>query len=399
MKILEVDSIPRLLAKATYIDEEHRKIYVSGKNCPIKIEINFNAFIKLLSHSYKVLDRPITSQSKKEPLFIFEDCVFEAGFKLSTDNKYNIEFFNCQFKEIFYLKNTKFSGKWKFRGCKFWNTDFSNTGFEDLADFYRCDFYNKVIFFKTDFLGTTVFSGSTFHQNVLFTYSLIEKLIIFRGTTFKKGLDLSLSIGQGEINCFGMHLDNDNYDVVKRLVGHNYTEEEYDNDVSTDGKIPIKNKRETFRILKHTLVSQNNISESIKFKVLEKSTLRSELALTPASWQNTFDQLNLWLNWNSNNYGNSYWQAIKFVAVVGLICFYPAALCSDKYSMGIPDCSTLEAGIGDFFKFLLPTHSVDYLDGDNLAKAYFPFFIFDFIGRVFVGYGIYQFIQAFRKYR
>jgi hypothetical protein len=363
------------------------------KDCDFDFEFNDEAISQLLGK----LPAKGVAVDYTNVSFAFQKCVFKDVVKITSPHNYNYEFSDCNFDSAFCLKNAKLKGKWKFRRCDFNETSFHNTTFNDLADFYSCNFKEPVIFYKTDFIGTTVFSASIFNKNALFTYSLIENLLIFRGTKFKDGLDLSLSIGQGEINFFGIELGD--FDVVNKLVGHNYTEVEYGDDVSSDGNIPIKNKRETFRILKHTLVSQNNVSESIKYKVLEKSTLRSELALTPDSWQKTFDQLNLWLNWVSNKYGNSYWQAIKFVAVVGLICFYPSALFSDKYSMGIPDCATIEAGIGDFFKFLLPTHSVSYLDGDNLDQAYFPFFIFDFIGRIFVGYGIYQFIQAFRKFR
>jgi hypothetical protein len=49
-----------------------------------------------------------------------------------------------------------------------------------------------------------------------------------------------------------------------------------------------------------------------------------------------------------------------------------------------------------FLEFLNPTHKFDYIQEDGLTTR---FYLFDFIGRIFVGYGIYQFIQAFRKYK
>lgn len=57
-----------------------------------------------------------------------------------------------------------------------------------------------------------------------------------------------------------------------------------------------------------------------------------------------------------------------------------------------------------YVQSILPTHSFNYLtDGDNedmvkheLEKGYYAI---DFLGRIFVGYGIYQTIQAFRKYK
>ena len=49
-----------------------------------------------------------------------------------------------------------------------------------------------------------------------------------------------------------------------------------------------------------------------------------------------------------------------------------------------------------FITFLLPTHNFDFLNTEiNCSLFYF----FDFLGRIFVSYGIYQTIQAFRKYK
>jgi len=48
-----------------------------------------------------------------------------------------------------------------------------------------------------------------------------------------------------------------------------------------------------------------------------------------------------------------------------------------------------------FFKFFIITHDLDFMKG---FKPNFLSYLIDSIGRIFIGYGIYQTVQAFRKY-
>jgi len=47
----------------------------------------------------------------------------------------------------------------------------------------------------------------------------------------------------------------------------------------------------------------------------------------------------------------------------------------------------------DFFIFLLPTHKIT----DIFSKPLWYHYLIDILGRIFVGYGIYQTVAAFRK--
>ncbi|MGE0636787.1 MAG: pentapeptide repeat-containing protein [Bacteroidia bacterium] len=391
---------------------ERYKTFYALQNYNISIDFSFKTLNETYYKHHQNHDVGFNDIKRS---FLFENCTFEGVFEIPDNNKHNFEFIDCHFNKGFNVKNTKFEGKLKFRFCHFYETNFDNAVFQDLADFYRCEFHNTVIFFKTDFIGTTVFSASKFYENVLFTYSLIEKLIIFRGTIFEKGLDLSLSIRQGDINCFDIQLKDFESEIINSL-DEEY-ELTYDNCVSEEGLIPLKNKRETFRILKHTLVSQNNISESIYFKVLEKNALKKELdnktykqkvKNEKCTWwkerwfyvKNDLEKFNLWLNWISNQHGSSYGQALFFILVVSVISFYLSAISSNTFDFTWDlSWSTFKRGLSFFMQFLLLTHNFNYIDGDELKKAAVGYFIWDFCGRLIVGYGIYQFIQAFRKYR
>lgn len=357
-----------------------------------------------------VLDKSLSSGTV--PIrYKYYNCVFKKRLSLCTSGN-SISFEHCKFEDEFVCKNTTYKVKVRLKNCDFLgNTDFTNSKFHDLADFWRSTFKQKTIFYKTDFLGTAVFSATSFEKNVLFTYTLIEKLILFRGTKIQQGIDLSTAIITGSVGTFGLSLWD-----FKAKEGR-LTDQEFETAVSETGEIPIKNKRETFRILKQANIAQNNVIESIPYQVLEKLTLYEELKAKIREkkpdgfevWVNFKEKLSacldffvLWLNKKSNYFGKAPFQGVLFTLIVGLIFFIPSIYLTDKYELALAfDLEIFKTETANYFKFLLPTHSTDYLgkdyfEGGNINAG---FLIFDILGRVFVGFGIYQTIQAFRKFR
>ncbi|GAB5526275.1 MAG: hypothetical protein Roseis2KO_41470 [Roseivirga sp.] len=107
-----------------------------------------------------------------------------------------------------------------------------------------------------------------------------------------------------------------------------------------------------------------------------------------------FELINLGLNAISNGFGTSYLLSLIFIVGFGWLFFSLSIGSLAAFTPGfIPDNDKLIY----FTQFLLPTHKFNYLGDKVLLNI--CFYIWDFIGRLFVGYGIYQFIQAFRKYR
>jgi hypothetical protein len=348
----------------------------------------------------------LNKQSEEDKNIFFENCTFNKNVILNS-SKGVITFSNCKFNDIFIAKDATLEGKIKFWVCHFYeDANFRNTKFFELADFWRSTFHKKTIFYKTDFLNTVVFSAATFKENVLFTYTLIDKLILFRGTKVEKGLDLSLAIIYGKLGLFGFDLnDYKDYQFI-----NDEDEDEYEDAVSEKAIIPIKNKRETFRILKDVLESQKNLSESLKFKAIEKDVLRLELNNSNINHINTFfskfkfkinnrlEWLNLLLNKYSNDYGNSYGKAFLFVLFFGWLFFYLSLLSTNTYSFSLNyDNWVINDNVKYFIEFLNPLHKSDYLEKEIISTP--DFYIIDFVGKIIVGYGIYQFIQAFRKYK
>lgn len=327
------------------------------------------------------------------------NCIFEKRFTLTGNVAGSAEFNNVQFHGIADFTNFSFEINTRFHSCHFRDeVRFHNTKFEQLADFYNSTFYKKTIFFKTDFKSRTVFSSVTFRENVLFTYALIEDHFILRGATIKKGLDLSLSLLSGTINLFGLKL-NDYESVVDILE-----EDSYDKAVCVEGTIPHKNKRETFRILKRELLNQGNVIDALSMAAMEKNAysqqLKSDSQLKVGKWyrrlQNRFI---LFLGRKSNSHGESWTRGVGFTFVVGFLFFYLSIINTEffHFTVNPAECSyaAFKEGFNHFFEFLNPTHRYDYLDK---FKPEGLFSLWDFLGRIFVSFGIYQTVAAFRKY-
>lgn len=113
-------------------------------------------------------------------------------------------------------------------------------------------------------------------------------------------------------------------------------------------------------------------------------------------------RLNLCLNRLSNNFGRSWGQGVLFTVIVGFVFFYLVILVSPDYQFTLEFHTSIRMGIA-FLKFLNPIRFFDaealfQNNGKPLLQLSFGSYIFDFLGRVTVAYGIYQTIQAFRRY-
>jgi hypothetical protein len=345
----------------------------------------------------------------------FNDCTFVENVNMSSDNNKTciLTFVNCIFEKDILAEDAVMDGKVRFRNCHFkGDVNFRNTTLNNLADFWSCTFYKPTTFYKTDFRDIVVFSAVNFKENVLFTYTLIEKLMILRGTNPEQGFDLSLAIIAGELSVFDFQFDDYNAygamykDVSAELKNHpkSYSylaayETVYENAVSQKHLIPLENKRETYRILKHQLESQKNYIDAVPFRVMENKTLLKESC--KKLWHgHTISRpisniIVLSLNAISNWFGSSYIIGILFtVSIAGL--FFNLALSHIGDFVFTTNISDWQWRY--FVQFINPTHRFDYMKLVDVNPRQW-FFIWDFLGRIFIGYGIYQTIQAFRKYR
>jgi len=111
-------------------------------------------------------------------------------------------------------------------------------------------------------------------------------------------------------------------------------------------------------------------------------------------WGMRLEYLGYKLNQVSNKFGEDWRVALVFVLAVSMLLYigyYTSVHYRDEWSL---------SACGDFFKyyfqFLDLTHKYDFMTDKDAITAISV--MIDFLGRVFIGYGIFQFIAAFRKH-
>jgi hypothetical protein len=422
-KINSLDHLNKVIKN----DENISYFKAGGKNSIPQIQNLIFIFDITFPFNFDELDKFI--RLFKSNGIIIKNCEFKNDIYFK-DNILNYHFVECKFNHIS-ADNKTFGGKMRFHSCKFQKTfKLDNTVFNDLVDFWDTTFMMKVIFYKVDFEKTIVFSISTFKDNVLFTYSKISEHAIFRGTIIEKGIDFSLAIIEGNLAIFDFIISD-----FPTKNGKLY-KKQYENLVSKVGVIPQKNKRETFRIIKNQLIDQKNTIDASKFSFLESKTFRKEVwkriippiisEETKTEWKGHEETSNhnflrkfkkwldacinyaiLFLNRWSNRHGSSYVFGIFYTLTIGALFYYLSITSTTKYDIVYTydiaytfDWSIIKENVAGYVQFLIPIHRFNYLD-DFLAghKLNPSFYVWDILGRIFIGYGIYQTIQAFRKYR
>ncbi len=107
---------------------------------------------------------------------------------------------------------------------------------------------------------------------------------------------------------------------------------------------------------------------------------------------NAFERLTFWFNKISNRHGESWVQALKFIFFISIIFFNLYCWLSRKYELtNNISWNDFEKILGDYVSFLDPTQKIKE-DINGLGKLAI------FVSKIFIGYGIFQLIAAFRKH-
>ncbi len=117
-----------------------------------------------------------------------------------------------------------------------------------------------------------------------------------------------------------------------------------------------------------------------------------------------FTKLNLFLNYISNDFGRNWILGFAFSFGIGFIFFYFLILSTKEFSFNFPISFKWDF-TEPFLKFMNPLRHFDTEDifkKSSNIKCYLTLsncsYLWDFFGRIFVAYGYYQTIQAFRKF-
>ncbi|MCF8334560.1 MAG: pentapeptide repeat-containing protein [Bacteroidales bacterium] len=291
-----------------------------------------------------------------------------------------------------------------------YSVDFDESRFSGEASFDRATFSGEASFFEATFSGKASFLMATFSEEADFVGATFSGVAGFFGATFSAEADFRRTIFSGVADFNNAEFSKVNFKRAFFKEKANFIETyftlnalywgtKFKKEVYFDGAIFENNSqlrgafiehgdRETFRIIKHEFLKQNNRIEALEYHKREMKAYWRDLWNTEEiKWyQKPGEKSIIGLNRISTNYGTAWMQGVAFTLVTAFI-FYGAFL----FLSNCPGWS-FEA----YFRFLNPTHSYKFL------RDFIPYdsaYIIDMVGRVLIGYGYYQTIQAFRKYK
>jgi uncharacterized protein YjbI with pentapeptide repeats len=315
---------------------------------------------------------PRSTQTSSIEDIILDSCVFEFSLEISHNkDSFNLSITNCFFKDQLFLRDQSLHGfnsySTYYHTLKFYNCDLLSRFNIHTCEFQELDIDSSKICETMDFYGCS-FLEAPFLNSL--KHAVFPGNITFNKSDFLNGID---------INNVGLDLQ---YIVFFRSRF---------NISSGSTKYPssIVQIRLSANKLKKQLRKTDNIIDANQFGKLELEAFR----LDPNNDGTWWDHKILLLNYWSNQHGTNPGYALGFIGLVTIV--FSLLLC-------IPIAGQLHwdivKGIGPtvnhFFKVLMITN-----------WKFDPYDIFSFwtlpilfVGRVFIGYGIYQFIAAFRKY-
>lgn len=333
----------------------------------------------------------------------FDVCQFKRFKFLDEDDDNSISFLNCCFNinnfEDAFLVNCSFNGALFKQEAKFdysklhYNIspgagNFGNVTFEKDAFFNATNFTKGAFFNRTQFLGSAIFFGcNTDSKDCIADFSAAKfyKRAFFDNSNFNdltlKNVEFKEVASFKHINCQSIELSKciflQSADFLNATIS--------------------KASRESFRMIKHELLRNNDLLESTVYQAKELQAHEEVI-----TWKNEpQEKFALWLNKTSNDFGLSWWKAAKFTVGVTAL-FYVLYL----ISLGNPPAkfgwdgwksflTAIHYSAKYFMRFFIITHDLDFMkDYEPNAGSY----LIDTIARIFIAYGIYQTVQAFRKY-
>lgn len=296
----------------------------------------------------------------------------------------HVSFMHTVFSKGAHFSSSKFSTEADFSGAQFSaQADFCLAQFSAEADFRLSQFSAEVDFRLSKFSARVNFGYAKFSKKADFTFAKFEQKeskLDFSHAIFKEELVLQ------ELNVVPSYEKNANL-CDDFSINLDNTSIKDGNLLFTSDNIKAKNlaTRQTARLFKHTALLYHDTVAAIDYKVREMTLYNKDLKCC----KNFGEKALLWLNRMSNNYGKSWRRGMRFTTIVALIFTIPLVFCG----ITSPDAKSLELFVKTFFKIL----SVLDISG-NYAELNTIGVPLVFFSKIFVSYGIYQTVAAFRKH-
>jgi hypothetical protein len=392
--------------------------------------------------------------------FSFDICIFNdrVRFDKAKFNVYQVHFEYSIFKSEFNADNIVFIEDTDRNPNNVPNITFYGAVFENKLRLSNIDFTRNCIFIDTTFGGSVEFINSNFRTIVLFNNAQINTNILFAvnaeknentQTTTKNTINKicfnqsnisgRIDVERCEINEFEGFFMEIKSGAILRIyesfiqyldltsIHNNGTLILEDNKTNIEkitlksaintGVIEVENtniqiieERKTARLLKDSALKSGNTIDALEFSKKEMDLLEKEIV-------NKDSMCILWLNRVSNSHGTSWRRGILFTIIcstVFYLLFLFTSRLDDIYALftGQPVTWTWALDMSNGINYLW---SLNFLDTLSTWIKSFDFQVIWWlvilkliqlligisiyiIGKIAIGYGIYQTISAFRKY-
>jgi len=367
-----------------YPDRLFKVIEFIRANISNEVEIYINDYIDF--NNCHFTETVNFSKCIFEKEVIFDTCTFDG----TTD------FIGATFKNEVTFEKTKFLSNIRFISSEFKEfVNFENTVFEKLVDFYGAIFEKHQPFYRTDFLDKAMFAHVQFKGQVQFLYNKVSPntIISFENATFHQSLDISRSNFWCKVQFWRIEINS--------IIPSEFWL--YENDMIEDTSTKNKKKalikiRESYRRIKQEFNQEGNNIEALKFHEYEMHVYKEEASISKdkIKWE---DRTTLLFNECSNNFGSSWLRGLWFTTKVSLLFYtiFLLMLCIFNELHFNLSWTSASDTLKYFIQFLNIT-VWEYKPFGLTTYNGLGYLVF-FIGRIFIGYGYYQTIQAFRKYK
>ncbi|HEF5309144.1 TPA: pentapeptide repeat-containing protein [Campylobacter jejuni] len=273
---------------------------VIGWNKTFKEKIIFEevVFCKVVNFSFSIFDKNINfSNVKFEDKLYFDKCQFKEKFEFFGINNLKAEFNSSLFKKEVYFgkeindKNIEKSNS--FGSCSFEYANFSNCHFKNEVYFKNNDF-KQVIFRNSKFNDNVYFNNSHFKDYADFHECKFEKTACFYGVRFDKAPNFSACYFKEPkaVNLTNVNIDKLDFKSLEQYIEDNYKDESYKNEtkgiqdekeifkIQNEHQLRYaKNLKDSFRVIKDVLITQNNKLEVQEWHKLELYAKEKELEI------------------------------------------------------------------------------------------------------------------------
>lgn len=312
-------------------------------------------------------------------------CVFHSSH-LS-----NVSFSDNVFKAYTSFKGSTFS---------FNKENFKNTGSHWYESKFERNEFNKVKFNEIEIVNYIKFDDCKFHSTTWFEKckSLEESEITFIACKFEK---YSL-FDNSKFNKIGIlhstfrekasfkNFEANDFKIYQVTFG----EVAYFDDLNKENETVIEYwDRETLRAIKRELINTHNQIDYLRFKAYELNAYKKEVNQNKLNWK---DSLILYFNKDSNYFGLDWTKGLQFIIKWGFLFYFLYLLVYILQAKNKCLIPKQEDFYINYLKFLNPFSFLKSPIDD--AENYFLPFLFFVLGKIFVSYGIYQTVQAFRKF-